>query len=465
MGISWTRIIAGQLLAVLFVSALQTCLARRDPNLTLLTSPGIVGVWNRSEYSASQFRNDSLVRYFDIWPEFENATGVRFKYYCEDPEKGNLSLSNFTYSSTEGQLEPRPYYDLGVVELYQPYWKNWLFWKVDMNRISYSINCEYNDLHDLYVYRFWHMSVSQGFLAFMVMQGIVMLIVFVTVTIKWRGWEKWKCWFRPWSRDWEHFFSELIHLGLIVEVGYSLMEGVGHSDPRSWRASVIYNTGVVYTWLTWITVMSSVFRQITDGWNSRTEAARLKERINANFSGRGKLQSLEDITDDWRWQRVFGQLATVVLVSTYLTFVDDASGPGGVMDQMVGLILAAAIVANIWSLLVAAIILFRCTRILVQAGKVNCQKIHDRDPTYGDHLCHLNCMLRGEELTNGDSHHPSDVQGTEEPSNGDVAHHPRDVQGEDPANGDILCVSEDQERELANRFQPAHNTISPPEVV
>ena len=157
MGVGRQRT-ATHLLLVLFVSVLQACSATRDPNLTSLTLPGIVGIWDRSNqtwdqlYPPTKFRDDVVAGYFEIWPE--NSTDVTFEYYCEDPANGNLSLSNFTYGPTEGRLDPRPYFDLGIVDSYQPYWKHWLFWKVDTKRIAYPINCEYNDLHELYTRRY-----------------------------------------------------------------------------------------------------------------------------------------------------------------------------------------------------------------------------------------------------------------------------------------------------------------------
>ncbi|KAG0607770.1 hypothetical protein M758_8G053600 [Ceratodon purpureus] len=370
--------LAGHLLAVLLVTLLQICSAGRDPNLTSLGLPGIVGVWDRSNstwntlYPAARFRDDSVAGYFDIWPEH---SAVNFEYYCEDPVLGNLSLSNFTYSAFEGRLDPRPYYDLGIVESYQPYWKHWLFWKVDTKRISYSINCEYNDLHDLYAYRFWKMIMRNGCAAAAVMQGFIQFIVAIAVTMMW-GWrflrfdratkrEHLKVWF--WNLQWGDYFSEVVHLGLLVLAGYCMMEAIGHSDLHTWRPTVMYNTGVIYSYLSLFAVLSSIFRQIAYCWMEPAKIARfeiLKKQNKLTIQGE-IWYSLQGISDDWRWQRVFGQLGVLVLMGTYLSFVDDASGGG--MDQMAGLVLAATVVACIWSFGVTAVVTFRSiSHILAQ---------------------------------------------------------------------------------------------------
>lgn len=135
-----------------------TCSALKDPNLTLASVPGIQGPWNDS-LSATLFRNDSVEGYFDIWPENETETGFKFNYFCQDGTT-NLTLSNFTYSEFEGKLDPRPYFDLGTVNLYDPYYMNWRFWQVNAKQLSYPIYCEYTDIHGLYVHRCLLTSLS-----------------------------------------------------------------------------------------------------------------------------------------------------------------------------------------------------------------------------------------------------------------------------------------------------------------
>lgn len=152
MGGCKPTIAAPLLILVLSLATPHPSSAARSLTLSSLSLPGIVGVWNPALYPATVFRNDSVKAYFEVWPE--DIPDVKFVFYCEDPSNQTRSLRNFTYSVSEGRLDPRPYFDLGVVELYQPYWKHWLFWKVDTKRLTYPINCEYNDLHDLYAFRY-----------------------------------------------------------------------------------------------------------------------------------------------------------------------------------------------------------------------------------------------------------------------------------------------------------------------
>lgn len=360
------------MILVLLLAISQACSAARNLNLSSLALPGIIGVWDSVEYPATMFRADFVAGYFEVWPEA--LPDVKFKYYCEDPATGNLSLGNFTYNITKGRLDPRPYYDLGVVALYQPYWKHWLFWKVDTKSLTYPVNCEYNDLHDLYAYRFWKFTMRNGLFAAIVMQGMVQVLVTVVVTTRWgatfarvdnaRRKFYLKAWF--WNLHWGDFLSEVIHLFLLVLVGYTLMEAVGHSDLHSWRPTVMYNAGVIYSYLSLFAVLSSIFRQIAYAWMDPKKVAEF-ERMKKH----GKLRTegeiwyaLQDISDDWRWQRVFGQLGVLVLMGTYLSFVDDLSGG---MDQLAGLVLAATVVACIWSYGVTAVVLFRSiSHILAQ---------------------------------------------------------------------------------------------------
>jgi hypothetical protein len=59
------------------------------------------------------------------------------------------------------------------------------------------------------------------------------------------------------------------------------------------------------------------------------------------------MKGLKDVTDDWRWQRVFGQVAILVLMGTYLALVDDDTSSS--MDNLAGIMLAVMVAVNIWS--------------------------------------------------------------------------------------------------------------------
>ena len=56
---------------------------------------------------------------------------------------------------------------------------------------------------------------------------------------------------------------------------------------------------------------------------------------------------LEKMPNDWRWQRVFGQSAVLILLGTFLCFVD--SDTGTALENLAGILLAAVVAADIWS--------------------------------------------------------------------------------------------------------------------
>jgi len=216
--------------------------------------------------------------------------------------------------------------------------------------------------------------MRDGVAAGAVMQGFIQFIVTLVVTLRW-GWKfigfdnkarkfYMAVWF--WNLHWGDFFSEVIHLFLLSLVGYSMMEAIGHSNLHQWRPTVMYNAGVVYSYLSLFAVLSSIFRQIAYAWmepRKLVEFEKLRKQDKLKMEGE-IWYSLQDISDDWRWQRVFGQLGVLVLMGTYLSFVDDSSGG---MDQMAGLVLAASVVACIWSYGVTAVVLFRSiSHILAQ---------------------------------------------------------------------------------------------------
>ncbi|KAH8975745.1 hypothetical protein BDL97_01G175100, partial [Sphagnum fallax] len=86
--------------------------------------------------------------------------------------------------------------------------------------------------------------------------------------------------------------------------------------------SIKYNVGSVYNYLTLFAMVSFFLRQLA-------------------------MKGLKDVTDDWRWQRVFGQVAILVLMGTYLALVDDDASSS--MDNLAGIMLATMVAVNIWS--------------------------------------------------------------------------------------------------------------------
>ena len=51
--------------------------------------------------------------------------------------------------------------------------------------------------------------------------------------------------------------------------------------------------------------------------------------------------------NDWRWQRIFGQFAVLILLGTFLCFVDSDNGTA--LETLAGILLATVVAASIWS--------------------------------------------------------------------------------------------------------------------
>jgi hypothetical protein len=389
---------------------------------SLLQTPGIIGVWNHSISNCSAFRNHTVKLFFRVWPETLDGG---FTYCCQDGTK-NLSLSNFTYGPTQGALDPRPYFDLGAVSQFKNSWKAWTFWTVPRKDIYYPLHCDYTDLHSLYVSRFWRhtvpLGVETGIVYCVILQALVLIVWFCR---GWRmrkklgdGWfgqekgQRLEEWF--WRSGWADFITDLVHLMLLAVIGDCMMEAVGHSNLHMWRASIMYNAGAVYSYLTLFAIVSSFLRQLamcsditnTSEDTQESEASDDNKRESDNLQNgkqsgavipqfirasnnhatevedskskdekeqrRIKLQArawddalkgLKDVTDDWRWQRVFGQVAVLVLMGTYLALVDDDTGSS--MDNLAGIVLAAVVAASIWSAASTAVVAFRALWLLL----------------------------------------------------------------------------------------------------
>jgi hypothetical protein len=55
--------------------------------------------------------------------------------------------------------------------------------------------------------------------------------------------------------------SDWLHLGILVMVGFCMMEAVGHSDRFGWRSMIMYNAAVSYTYYTLFAMISSFLHQ------------------------------------------------------------------------------------------------------------------------------------------------------------------------------------------------------------
>lgn len=53
--------------------------------------------------------------------------------------------------------------------------------------------------------------------------------------------------------------------------------------------------------------------------------------------------------NDWRWQRVFGQFAVLILLGTFLCIVDSDTVTCTALETLAGILLAAVVAASIWS--------------------------------------------------------------------------------------------------------------------
>ena len=167
--------------------------------------------------------------------------------------------------------------------------------------------------------------------------------------------------------------SDWMHLGLLVMVGFCMMEAVGHSDRFGWRSMLMYNVAVSYTYFTCIAMISSFLHQCAYYHNSlglkaftgpavSDDSMRLSNAKAATQESTST--SLVQLSEDWRWQRVFGQLGVLVLMSCYLVFVDDDTGTA--MDSLASIVLGAVVVACIWSTGVSLIICVRSIRAIYE---------------------------------------------------------------------------------------------------
>jgi hypothetical protein len=174
---------------------------------------------------------------------------------------------------------------------------------------------------------------------------------------------------------WLTFFPDWIHLVLLVMVGFTMMEGAGHSNFFEWRCLLLFNFGVTYTYLTLSAILSSFLFQCAQFLSSRNRKAApsLSKPASKNLSRKASTLSSpaeefgnsvkEFWSDDWKYQRIFGQIGVLVLMAMYLLLVDDSLGQN--MDSLASVIVGAIVVACIWSFAVATVVAIRSIRCLV----------------------------------------------------------------------------------------------------
>jgi len=122
------------------------------PPPSLWTQETLGPVWNSSKYPASDFRSEATPPMFALWPE--NLSYLKFVHYCEDASNHSRRLEDFVYEAGQANLVTRPYFDVGLVDDFKPYFQHWQFWQVDIKRFTPAVDCEYIDLQRLYYYRF-----------------------------------------------------------------------------------------------------------------------------------------------------------------------------------------------------------------------------------------------------------------------------------------------------------------------
>jgi len=257
-------------------------------------------------------------------------------------------------------------------------------------------------MHSLYVRRFWKKIIVLGAKTAAVLVGGLELAVLLLVLFLWarpfcfpgdwtsepnramqRRWRRkmFKGWFKKippldlWS-DWAHLI-------LLALIGGCMMEAIGHSSLHTWRASVMYNAGAVYSYLTAMAILSSLVRQIAMCFlppkmgealpyednnaprNNNAPQLTTPPQVTGTRPGQA-WRRLKGVSDDWRWQKVFAQLGVLILMGTYLVLVD--TDDGGAMDNVAGIVLAAVVAACIWSACVTIVVFFHSVLFMIFAS-------------------------------------------------------------------------------------------------
>jgi hypothetical protein len=212
-----------------------------------------------------------------------------------------------------------PHYDLAIADEFKYYWKNWLFWTLPVRKNAVVIRCDMTDLSRLYRHRFYNRALVAGAETGAVLVGIMIAFAVIGGKVIHE------------TILWELLVADGPHLMLLALVGSSVMEAVGHSPLRQWRSQIMYNIGVVYTWLTLFALLSGFIRHF--------------------------IKRKQEHERDWVWQKVFGQVAAVFIVGAYVCLVDDPSDQA--LDSFGGIMLAFLAAVCVWSSGVEMLVLFK----------------------------------------------------------------------------------------------------------
>ncbi|KAG0616237.1 hypothetical protein M758_5G100800 [Ceratodon purpureus] len=133
------------------------------------------------------------------------------------------------------------------------------------------------------------------------------------------------------DRQLEEGFADASHILLVAMLASCLMEGTARSDLLSWRAAIMYNGAVAYSYLALFAVVSACIRH-------------------------SLFLELQH-ESDWRWQKVFAQLVALLMMGTYLVLVEDATEHS--LDLFAGPVIGTCVAASVWSAGVEMVVIAR----------------------------------------------------------------------------------------------------------
>lgn len=367
-------------------------------------------VYNSTLFPANLFRNETDRMYFKKWPE--DFAHPRFRFHCQDASS-MYSLSNFTVNCDQmfGRLDPRPYYDVGIADGLQPFYKHWRYSEIPTLEIQ--LWCERTDMHRLYAHRIVHEMLLPAVLSGIVLVIIVEVAVVSVLCMSARRRALLKKRVQSFRQErmalkllstylgGSDVIADCLHILLLVMAGFCMIEGVSHSSSMSWRSICMLDAAVVYSYLTLFAVLSTIARQVAtacreaardkqidaDKYDVEMQSA-INERdkpmasenddegqaprpmrrvtprsLSTTPQGRRGVVGVDDDDDedeygkdgnDWRWQRVFNQCGVVVLMTAFLTHNENFAGTA--LDSLVSVVWSVIMVAATWSIGVSIVV-------------------------------------------------------------------------------------------------------------
>lgn len=320
----------------------------------------VIGIWPsylKTVNKCENFRANTTPPLFRVWPEDV------CEFCCEDKLTPH-TMASYVHSEKNGRyLHPIPYYDVGIIDAFSPFWRSWLPDRISQKDITNLAYCEINDLKRFYVQRFWREAFAkQGLLysgipfvllvEFLVLIAAIPQYILLPSTVPVRTTLR-RFW--GWESTWD-----LVHLTLVGINGSLLMEAVGHWDPCGWEAVLLYNSAVVYTYLALLSIVSAVVQQCAL-WTAERTRDRLKDRLQRmDTSATPQFDKVKryKIDKEWQLQRISAQCAVSYLASLYCTFVTVYT-----RDEFVAWLLGIIIIAQVWSCVVGFAMLFKAFKL------------------------------------------------------------------------------------------------------